>query len=290
MAASSIPTIPARRRLPWKMKLTQLWVCLLLAATATDCAHFQRRDAIVPLRVLTYNIRAGNGELQRTAETIRRLAPDIAGLQEVDVNWSERSGFEDQARSLGESLGMQVRFAPIYMLAGTDPAKPARQYGVAVLSKYRIVRWRNDTLTRLSTIVRDPKPAPAPGLLEATIDVDGVAVRVFNTHLDYRSDPRMRKQQVEEMLAHMGDAPGPTLVLGDLNATPEAPELQPLLQRLRDTWQSNADPGFTFPADKPSKRIDYVLTSNHFRVRSASVPVTEASDHRPVLVELLLHR
>jgi len=272
------------------MKLTPLWVCFLVAATAAACAHSQRRDPVIPLRVLTYNIRAGNGELQRTARTIRRLAPDIAGLQEVDVNWAERSNFEDQARLLGELLGMQVRFAPIYRLPGADSTKPTRQYGVAVLSKYPIVRWRNDTLTRLSTIARDPAPAPAPGLLEATIDVNGVAVRVFNTHLDYRSDPRMRKKQVEEMLAHMGDAPEPTLVLGDLNATPEAPELQPLLQRLRDTWQSKAEPGFTYPADKPAKRIDYVLTSNHFRVRSAAVPVTEASDHRPVLVELLLYR
>jgi endonuclease/exonuclease/phosphatase family metal-dependent hydrolase len=290
MAASPVLTIQPRRRRLRKINPMRLWLSLLLAATATDCAHFQRRDATIPLRVLTYNIRAGNGELQRTAETIRRLAPDIAGLQEVDVNWSERSGFEDQARSLGESLGMQVRFAPIYMLAGADSTKPARQYGVAVLSKYPIVRWRNDTLTRLSTIARDPAPAPAPGLLEATIDVNGVAVRVFNTHLDYRSDPRVRKKQVEEMLTHMGNATGPTLVFGDLNATPESAELQPLLQRLRDAWQSKSEPGFTYPADKPAKRIDYVLTSDHFRVRSASVPVTEASDHRPVFVELLLHR
>lgn len=290
MAASSILTIPARRRRMRKMNLSRSWLAVLLAAATTACAHAQRRDTVIPLRVLTYNIRSGNGELQRTAETIRRLAPDIAALQEVDVNWAERSGFEDQARLLGELLGMQVRFAPIYMLPGADSTKPARQFGVAVLSRYPIVRWTNNTLTRLSTQAQDPKPAPAPGLLEATIDVNGIAVRVFNTHLDYRSDPRVRKQQVVEMLTYMGDASGPTLVIGDLNAGPEARELQPLLQRVRDTWQSKAEPGFTYPADKPAKRIDYVLTSNHFRVRSASVPVTDASDHRPVLVELLLYR
>lgn len=268
-----------------------IWLRILpVAVVIAACAHFQAREAAIPLRVLTYNIRAGNGDLHRTAETIRRLAPDIVGLQEVDVNWSERSGFEDQARSLGESLGMQVRFAPIYTLPGADSTKPARRYGVAVLSRYPIVRWRNDTLTRLSTIVRDPAPAPGPGLLDATIDVRGVPVRVVNTHLDYRPDPRVRTTQVKEMLGHMGDHAGPTLLLGDLNATPEAPELQPLLRRLRDTWQSKSEPGFTFPAGAPAKRIDYVLTSNHFRVRSASVPVTEASDHRPVLAELLLDR
>ena len=268
-----------------------IWLRILPAAVLTAaCAHFQAREAAVPLRVVTYNIRAGNGDLQRTAETIRGFAPDIAGLQEVDVNWSERSAFEDQARTLGKSLGMQVRFAPIYILPGADSSKPARQYGVALLSRHPIMAWRNHTMTRLSTIARDPVPAPAPGLLEATIDVNGTPVRVFNTHLDYRADPRVREQQVKELLTYMGDPAGPTLVLGDLNAAPDAPELQPLLQRLRDSRESKAEAGFTYPADKPVKRIDYVLTSRHFRVRSASVPVTEASDHRPVLVDLLLDR
>ena len=91
-----------------------IWLrALSLAAAAAACAHVQPRDSAVPLRVVTYNIRAGNGDIARTAETMRRLAPDIVGLQEVDVHWSERSRFEDQATFLGRVLGMQVRFAPI---------------------------------------------------------------------------------------------------------------------------------------------------------------------------------
>lgn len=271
------------------MKLSPFGLALLVAAGAITCAPFQRSESVIPLRVLTYNIRSGNGDLRRTAEAIRKLAPDIAGLQEVDVGWAERSSFEDQAKSLGELLGMQVRFAPIYDLLRADSTKSPRQFGVALLSKYTVVGWKNDTLTRLSTQLPGAVPAPAPGLLEATIDVGATSVRVFNTHLDYRSDPRVRQKQVEEMLAYIGSAVGPTLVLGDLNAGPDAPELQGLLLRLRDSWQSKTDPGFTYPADKPVRRIDYVLTSRHFDVRSSSVPATEASDHRPVLVDLLLY-
>src|SRR5688572_5017432 len=66
------------------------------------------------IRVMTYNIQAGGGKLQNVAETIRGVAPDIVALQEVDVHWSGRSGFADQAAELAQSLGMHARFARIY--------------------------------------------------------------------------------------------------------------------------------------------------------------------------------
>jgi endonuclease/exonuclease/phosphatase family metal-dependent hydrolase len=268
-----------------------IWLrALFLAAAASACAHVQPQDSPIALRILTYNIRSGNGNLARTAETIRSYAPDIVGVQEVDVHWSERSGFEDQATALGTMLGMQVRFAPIYNLPGPDSTRPRRQFGVALLTRHPIVDWNNRSMTRLSTQTQNPEPAPAPGLLEATIEIEGVRVRVFDTHLDYRADPRVRKQQVAEMLAYIGNVSRPTFLLGDLNAEPDAPELRPLFERLRDTWRNAVGPGFTYPADKPVKRIDYVLASDHFRVRSASVPVTDASDHRPVLVDMVLRR
>ena len=114
-----------------------------------------------------------------------------------------------------------------------EASRPPREFGVALLSRLPIVAWRNDTLTRLSTQDSNPVPAPAPGLLEATVDVRGTRVRVFN-------------------------------------------------------WLATAGSGLTYPADVPRKRIDYVLVSLHFRVLSSLVPATEASDHRPVIVDLSL--
>ncbi len=246
---------------------------------ATDGATF---------RVMTYNIQSGHGNLEATAAAIRATRADVVALQEVDDHWAERSGFADQASILGERLGMNVRFAPIYRIPADAPGRPIREFGVALLSKFPIVAWSNDTLTRLSTQERNPVPAPAPGLLEATLDVHGTRVRVFNTHLDYRADPRVRRQQVAEMVARIGDASSPTIVFGDLNATPSAPEIAPLLARLHDAWSAGSGNGFTYPADAPSKRIDYVLVSQHFRARDANVPDTQASDHRPMVADLTL--
>jgi endonuclease/exonuclease/phosphatase family metal-dependent hydrolase len=274
-----------------EMRRTSRLAGFLALLTVVACAHLQpAAGSEISLRVMTYNIRYGNGNLAGTAAAIRASAPDIVGLQEVDVHWAERSSFLDQATALGQQLQMQVRFARIYQLAGAQTQDPPREFGVALLSRFPIVDWSNHVITRLSTQETNPVPTPLPGFMEATIDVRGVKIRVFDTHLDYRSDPRVREQQVKEMLAYIGEPSSPTLLFGDLNAPPDAPEIQPLLERLRDAWPVSAGPGLTDPADEPRKRIDYVLVSNHFRIRSASVPVTLASDHRPVVVDLLLRR
>jgi endonuclease/exonuclease/phosphatase family metal-dependent hydrolase len=236
---------------------------------------------------MTYNIQSGHGDIDRTAATIRAFAPDIVGLEEVDVHWAERSGFVDQASRLGQSLGMPVRFAHIYEFPGATVDAAKREFGVALVSRYPIVEWENDTLTRLSTQTENPVPTRMPGLLAATIDVHGTRVRVFVTHLDYRKDPSVRRTQIAEMLARIGAVDSPTLLLGDMNASPDAAELQPLFARFHDSWLTTGGPGFTYPADTPTERIDYVLLSPNGKVDTAFVPVVpDASDHRPVVVDL----
>jgi endonuclease/exonuclease/phosphatase family metal-dependent hydrolase len=259
------------------------WLALVLLSA---CAHASAARSDQSLRVVTYNIAAGNGNLDGIVSVLRAANADIVALQEVDVHWDARSAFADQAAVLGQQLDMQVRFAPIYHV-NADRAPP-REYGVALLSRFPIIAFTNQALTRLSTQPNAGPPAPMPGLLDATIDVRGTRVRVFNTHLDYRADPAVRMRQVSEMLTLLKSSAAPTLVFGDLNATPLASELAPLLAHLEDAWRVSSDEGLTYPATAPVKRIDYVLMSPHFRSTAAHVPVTLASDHRPVVVNLLL--
>jgi endonuclease/exonuclease/phosphatase family metal-dependent hydrolase len=245
----------------------------------------------VPLRVLSFNIHTGIGadgvlDLARTAAAIRGTRADVVALQEVDVHWDARSDFRDQARDLAGMLRMRVFFAPIYDLDPSTPGAPRRQYGVAVLSRFPVLHTENHEITRLSTQDPDPVPAPAPGFAEAVVLVHGVRVHVYSTHLDYRADPAVRALQVADTLRIMAGDRGPQVLLGDFNAPHEAPELAPLWTVLTD-----ADPGGpTYPADRPAKRIDFVTVSEGVRVRSATVPETLASDHRPVLAELSVPR
>lgn len=264
--------------------MKRLLICAALAVVAA-CASVHKGSADGDLRVMTWNIAAGHGDLSKIAEVIGKSGAEIVALQEVDVRWSERSAFADQADSLAKLLHMQVRFAPIYSIRDTV-GSGAREFGVAVLSRYPVIDSKNHSITRLSTQQQNPTPAPAPGFLETMIDLHGRRVRVFSTHLDYRANPAVRVKQVAEMLQIIGSSKDPVILFGDLNATPTAPELSPLLQKLQDAWLAAGGDGLSYPAEKPVKRIDYVLTSTDFVSISSMVPVTEASDHRPVISNL----
>lgn len=271
----------------------------LAGATTSAVASVKHHDS---LRVATYNIHYGAGsdgvfDLDRTAAALEALDADIIGLQEVDVHWSGRSEWRDTISELGGILDMHPVFAPIYSLDPVEPGQPRREFGVALLSKFPVLSSWNHDLTRLSTQDPDPEPRPAPGFLEALIHVDGRPVHAYVTHLDYRSDPSVRKAQVADTLDILDDDPqhAAQILLGDFNAPPEAPELSDLWTAVDDAWrvaEKTSDNSLTYPAIDPVKRIDYVTVSHNLRVDSAVVPsapdVVAASDHRPVVAELLL--
>jgi endonuclease/exonuclease/phosphatase family metal-dependent hydrolase len=240
------------------------------------------------LRVMTYNIHYGDPDLVRIAAVICESGADIVGLQEVDVHWDARSGFADQAAELARQCGMQFRYGPIYTLPAYEAGKPSRQFGVAVLSRFPIVASTNHPLPRLSTQSGSAGPEPMPGFLQATIRVGDALIEGFVTHLDFRPDPSVRAAQVAEMLTIMGEMSRATILMGDLNAPPERPELAPLFARMRDAWSTSDGPGYTYPADAPARRIDFVLVGGPVDVSSARVIHSDASDHRPVVAELTL--
>ncbi|WP_244501158.1 endonuclease/exonuclease/phosphatase family protein [Streptomyces sp. TP-A0874] len=276
-----------------------------MGALVAPTSSAAQPSGAIPLRVATYNIHAGAGmdevfDLDRQTAALRSLRADIIGLQEVDVHWSDRSEWRDLAGELARRLHMHVYFAPIYDLDPVTDGESRREYGVAVLSRHPIRSARNHEITRLSTQDADPVPAPAPGFPEVVVEVRGKPVHVYTTHLDYRPDPEVRETQVADMRRIMGrncrPGPGhahcaPRILLGDFNAEPTAPELSDLWRELRDAGPRDGADGLTFPAQDPVSRIDYVTASRRdFAVRGVTVPETLASDHRPVVADLVLRR
>lgn len=245
----------------------------------------------MPLAVASFNIHHGVGldgrlDLDRTTDVIRRTRAELVGLQEVDRHLSLRSGWVDQAGWLADRLGMDVVYGANIDLDPDDPGDPdapRRRYGNALLSAHRIRSWHNVPLP-------GSDGAEPRGLLVAHVDVAGTAVTVGTTHLQNRSQPERLAQAeriVDVLVLDAVHAPAPTLLLGDMNASPDSPEVRALTDVFVDTWAAGGSgPGLTFDAATPHARIDYVLASPGLVPISARVMPTDGSDHYPVVVEL----
>ena len=98
---------------------------------------------------------------------------------------------------------------------------------------------------------------PAEVLLE-----DDQRVLVIDAHLSSGDDDGLRVREAHHILSILPDSL-PTVFVGDLNATPRAESIKVLIDGgFVDVWPAAApagEPGFTFPANAPRRRIDYVM-------------------------------
>ena len=231
------------------------------------------------LTVLTLNIHAGRTkagrlDLAEVARELRAWNADLVLLQEVDRG-RERSDFVDQARWLGDRLGMVSEFVP------TRRLRPGTT-GNAVLSALPVTGSADHALPRLPGLMRR-------GLLRVTVDLAGHRVDVLTTHLDHAS-PAARRAQARAVAREVDAGRRPTVLGGDLNAVPDMPPLRTLERAgLVDSWPvAGRGDGLTVPGAAPQRRIDYVLASSHFAATSAEALPSLVSDHRAVRAELTL--
>jgi len=255
-----------------------------VALAAAACTTLRTPEAQPDVRVLVYNIHAGKDakgvdNLARVAELVRSTNADIALLQEVDRG-TTRSGQVDQPLVLSRLTGFNVAFGKTLEYQGGD-------YGIAILSRWPITE---DSLIRLpvsppqdrSGSLHEPR-----GALRALIQVPGGSIEVMNTHIDASREDFYRKQEMTTIL-QLAALRRSVFVGGDLNAEPGSAVIEMVrASPVRDAWaECGSGPGLSYPADKPVKRIDYLLVPSGWRCVSGTVIETEASDHRPVLFVL----
>ena len=230
------------------------------------------QDAGLSLRMMTYNIQHGAGtddviDLDRQAAVIRDAMPDVVGLQEVD-SCVKRSGYKPQAALLGSKTGMYATFGGAIPLTGG-------KYGVAILSKEKPLSHRN---------------IPLPGNEKRTLLVCEFQEYVFAcTHLDLDEDCRLASLPI--ILEEVARWEKPFFICGDWNDIPSST----LISRMKTkgfrmlSYVSNTSTYFTYPAGMPKKLIDYIASYGKVYNSIVSRKVLnepEASDHRPVLVEV----
>lgn len=258
----------------------------LLAALLSLCiAGCHSPSKTVPpktFRVMTYNIHHGEGmdgkvDLLRIADLVKRQQADIVALQEVDKGVA-RTARRDLPAELAALTGMTCVFSNNFHYQGGE-------YGNAVLTRFPVVRWTDSHYKMI-------RPDEQRGLLQLTLRVHGRELVFMNTHIDYRPDDTERLMNVEEIHRTLSKYRGdPVIVAGDFNENPDSRTHAKMKEQFDDAWELiGQGDGFTYPTEAPRKRIDYVWLSKDKSVvpLKAWVPESDASDHRPVVVQFRL--
>jgi endonuclease/exonuclease/phosphatase family metal-dependent hydrolase len=228
------------------------------------------------IRVMTYNIHQGLNadfymDLEEIARVIEAQDADIIGLNEVNRGRAN-NGYSDTLALISRRLNMPY----VYGANFRDG-----QYGNAILSRYPIQAWENVHYATNTTEVR--------GLLRVDVVLEaGKELRFYSTHLDHTRGPRnARGAQILEAVQIIPSEMA--IFSGDLNAPPQADEMQPLYQTgMRDVLEvSGLADSFTFWSER-RQRIDYIFVMPDIQVEGAAVIEERASDHLPVVSDIRL--
>ncbi|MBQ4338304.1 MAG: endonuclease/exonuclease/phosphatase family protein [Clostridia bacterium] len=203
------------------------------------------------------------------AKTIKESGADVVALNEIRGR-GKREDYQEQTEILAKLLGFpHFYFAQAILVDGCNP------YGNALISRYPI---------KNAQTIRIPDPLIKIGrfnfetrcILKAEI-VAGSGFTVMVTHFGLNKSEQ--KNAVETVLKNLPDKK--CVLMGDFNATPENPVLAPIKSKLFDTAEVFSNTKFSFPSDKPDKKIDYIFTSRDVKVIKADLIQVIASDHLP---------
>lgn len=219
------------------------------------------------ITAVSFNIKS---RVTDVASILADSGADIVLLQEVDRNRAS-SRYADQAGLVADALGMTDAFGA-NVLRGRGS-----EYGTAVLSRYPIVSVEN-------TLLPNAPGGQQRGLLHVVVNVRGVKLSIYDTHLQNRMEA-LRVRQMGTVAAIMREDPNPIILGGDFNATPRSQPVQIALSVLDDPWSYGVGVGsqLTHPSSHPRGRIDYLLHGGPgLTPTSTDVLTRTPSDHRAV--------
>jgi endonuclease/exonuclease/phosphatase family metal-dependent hydrolase len=227
------------------------------------------------MRVMTWNVwwRFGGAWRDREpaiAATLQEVRPDIVGLVET---WAGDG--TTQPDVLADALGgMATAYASTPLPPAPDPPEEPSQAGIEVgiglLSRWPVLS------TEVHELPHAQRPGPAPTALLATLAHPLGPLRVIVSCIEWEPGYAADQLAQSRALAALATDPRldgdlPVLLVGDLNAAPDQPELAPLLDVMVDTWAagggdpaavtlSSAVPDAPLEAVKQiDRRIDHIL-------------------------------
>ncbi len=258
-----------------------VYACTFLIWSSSLCSAQNASS----LRVLSYNVHHCRGldekvDLPRIAKIITDCKPDLVALQEID-NKTRRTGSVDQTQELAQLTGMHGLFFKAIDFEGGG-------YGQAILSKAPLSEPQTVKLPN-----RSGREQRIVGWV--TTEIHGQSVRFGTTHLDH-ADQAIRLEQAQQIASGLTALSQPSIIAGDFNASPESKEIAELSKSI--TFAKSERPTPSFPAERPTKQIDYIGFASLHRTSNGgpkeastkSSPTAEADSSGSALKQIVQFR
>lgn len=259
--------------------------------SAITVMSFNLKRDLLPFGPHTWQRRA-----EEAANLIREADPDILGTQELT----------------GASLGDMERLLPGYQWVGQGRGGGSRGEYTAVFfrrERFRLLDWDTFWLSKTPERPSRDRTTPFPRICTRCrlefLDCPGKTIQVYNTHLDhisYFARVRGLREILRRIAAQYREAPGPTLLMGDFNATPDsrtfrrwiAADLAQSAGLMRDCYWTMLQRGeeigcshHGFTGREKGAPIDYIFASRELTVRRVEILRGRQgdpfpSDHYPV--------
>ena len=213
--------------------------------------------------------------LDTIAGVINKYKPDLVAMQEVDFKTNRAKKFD-----LPTEIGIRTNMASLFARA---MYYDGGEYGEAVLSKLSFIASENISLPH--QLNSEPRAA----LLTRIKTKNGNVIQFVGTHLDHLDENTDRLMQAKAINKALGASKYPTLLVGDLNDTPESETLKILLNTFYKPQIPEAKQN-TWPANKPEVCLDHILHNMPERWKVIDYEIVcenYASDHCIVIVTLV---
>lgn len=245
-------------------RLTSIFITFLILVSIN--VHTQN-----DLRIMTYNIRNGMGmdmkpDYKRTANVINQFHPDIVAVQEVD-SVTNRSNKRFVLGELSDMTGMHYSYAPAINYDGG-------KYGIGLLSNEKPLHTQH---------------IPLPGREEARVLLIAEFEKFVFLVVHLSLTPEDQLTSIGIIEKELIKIKKPIFIAGDFNAYPNSD----IIKQLSKRFKVLTPPEKTYPADIPEECLDYIaLDKNTYKPKlfknSFVINEPEASDHRPVLLDVRL--
>lgn len=224
------------------------------------------------LRLMSYNVLSLRMSVDAVISVINTCRPDVLCMQEAPrfLFWRRRLAHVAEATGLTVVAGHR-RAGAVAMLVRPDVE-------VADVLTLKLP-WHPGHHRR--------------GVAAAVIAVAGQRVAVASVHMSLFAAERLRHLPL--ILTAIDRFAVPSIIAGDINDDASSDTWRALTERFDDAYAvAPAGGGPTFDAVSPTKRIDAVFVDRRIRVVGCGVPdvagIAEASDHCPLIADLLVER